>query len=101
MSIVKVQKNGQVTLPVTLRQQAGIADGDLLEVSVQRGAFILRPQAPANRAEFPTAGNEYTPDERRRIDAEIAKGLSDVRRGKVNGPFETADAAISFLAGAN
>jgi predicted transcriptional regulator len=40
---------------------------------------------------------EYTPAQRRFIDARIAEGLEDFRNGRFYGPFETADEAIASL----
>jgi hypothetical protein len=42
---------------------------------------------------LPSADNEYTPAQRRVIDARLAKA----RKGPYYGPFETADKAIAFL----
>src|SRR5262249_41201780 len=40
--------------------------------------------------------DEYTPEQRRIIEREIAKGLEDVRKGRTHGPFDTADEAIQL-----
>lgn len=46
---------------------------------------------------LPSADDEYTPEQRRIVDREIAKGLEDVRKGRTLGPFDTPDQAIRFL----
>jgi predicted transcriptional regulator len=38
---------------------------------------------------------EYTPAQRRLIDARIAEGLEDFRKGRFHGPFDTAEQAIA------
>jgi predicted transcriptional regulator len=43
------------------------------------------------------AAEEYTPSQRRLIDARIAEGLEDFRKGRFYGPFETADEAIASM----
>ena len=43
--------------------------------------------------ELPRADDEYTPAERRIIDAR----LTEARKGPYYGPFKTADEAITFL----
>ncbi len=43
--------------------------------------------------ELPRADDEYTPAERRVIDARLA----EARKGPYYGPFKTADEAITFL----
>ena len=93
MPLVRVQKNGQVTLPTALRARVGLADGDLLEVKLERGEIILTPRLVVNR----TARDEYTPAQRRVIDRELAKGLEDIKRGRFHGPFNTADEAIASI----
>jgi hypothetical protein len=46
---------------------------------------------------LPPADEEYTAAQRRTIDSGIAKGLEDIRNGRVHGPFTTADSAITHL----
>jgi hypothetical protein len=41
-------------------------------------------------------GDEYTPEQRRIIDAGIAEGMEDFRKGRSHGPF-TTDEAVNFL----
>jgi AbrB family looped-hinge helix DNA binding protein len=82
MSEVKVRK-GQVTIPTRIRSRLGIADGDVLEMKVRSNCVVLTPKAPVDD------DPEYTPEQRKIIDAELAKGLEDVRMGRVYGPFKT------------
>jgi AbrB family looped-hinge helix DNA binding protein len=96
-SVVKIQKNGQVTIPARLRTQAAIADGDLIEAAFSRGKIILTPIAVNDRSEFPTASGEYTPEQRRIIDAGIAQGLEDFKKGRSHGPFASAKAASAYI----
>ena len=46
---------------------------------------------------LPVSDNEYTPAQRRVIDRGIAKGLEDIKKGRIHGPFVTADDAIADL----
>ena len=93
MSIIRVQNKGQVTLPTAVRQQLGIATGDLLEVQRTSAGILLKPKALVDR----TAADEYTPAQRQAIDRELAKGAADVKAGRVYGPFSTADETIASL----
>ena len=45
---------------------------------------------------LPTADGEYTSEQRRIIDAGIAEGMEDFRKGRSHGPF-AADEAVNFL----
>lgn len=96
-TIVRVQKKGQVTLPTRLRSQAGITDGDLIEATFQRGKIILTPKVVIDRLHFPHADDEYTPAQRRIIDARLDKADADIRAGRVSRTFETAEEFIADL----
>src|SRR5258708_40222183 len=95
-TLVKIQRKGQLTLPTRLRSAVGVAEGDLVEASVQRGKIVLTPKMTIHRPKFPVADDEYTPAQRRIIDRELAKGLDDVKAGRVYGPF-TAGQATRFI----
>ena len=97
MSIVKVQHKGQMTIPSDVRSLVGLADGDLVDVKAAHGRIIITPQLVIDRSKFPTADDEYTPAQRRVIDREIAKGLADVKAGRLHGPFETHEDMLKFL----
>ena len=81
-TIVKVERKGQITIPAVLWKKVGLADGGLLEAKAEGGRLVLTPKAD----------DEYTPAQRRAIDAEIAKA----RRGPYHGPF-SVDQAVRFL----
>ena len=95
-TIVKIQRKGQVTLPTRLRSAVGVAEGDLVEASVQRGKIVLTPKTTTPRPQFQAADREYTLAQRRIIDRELAKGLDDIKEGRVYGPF-TAGQATRFI----
>jgi hypothetical protein len=59
--------------------------------------FIITPQLVIDRSKIPTADDEYTPAQRRVIDREIAKGLADVKTGRLHGPFDTHEDMVAFL----
>lgn len=90
MPLVKVKTKSQVTIPDAIRQQLGVKIGDLLEAKVERGSIVLKPK-------LAEGGEEYTPAQRRRIDAELAKSIAEYREGKSYGPFQTADDMIAHM----
>jgi len=96
-ALVKIRRSGQVTLPSRLRSAAGVAEGDLIEASVKRGRIILTPKPLIDRSKFPTADDEYTPEQRRIIDARLAESTKDIRAGRLYGPFETHEEMVRFL----
>ncbi|MDQ2900310.1 MAG: AbrB/MazE/SpoVT family DNA-binding domain-containing protein [Acidobacteriota bacterium] len=91
-TIVRVQKKGQVTIPTDLRSKAGIADGDLIEATFAHGKIILTPNIVLDRSRYPKADDEYTPEQRRSIDAQ----LKEAEKGPFHGPFDV-DGAIAFM----
>lgn len=44
MSLTRVRGKGQITLSDRVRRAARLAEGDLLEVSVEGGALVMRPK---------------------------------------------------------
>jgi AbrB family looped-hinge helix DNA binding protein len=74
-NIIKVQKKGQVVIPRELRESMGVFEGDLLQIRIKGGEFILTPQVAINREIL------NAPDrERRRLLAELAKTVGGLRQ---------------------
>jgi AbrB family looped-hinge helix DNA binding protein len=48
-AIVRIEAEGQITLPEELRKSAGLADGDLLEAIVRDGNIVLVPREPERK----------------------------------------------------
>jgi AbrB family looped-hinge helix DNA binding protein len=96
-TLVKVQHKGQVTIPSRLRKQAGIAEGDVVAASFQRGQIVLTPKVVIDRATFPNADAEYTPAQRRVINASLAKADKEIKSGRTFGPFDNADDMIASI----
>jgi AbrB family looped-hinge helix DNA binding protein len=94
MSIVKVQHKGQMTIPRSVRSAVGLADGDLVEVKANGRKIIITPQLVIDRSKFPSADDEYTPEQRRIIDAR----LRQAEKGPFYGPFKNGAEVAAFLA---
>jgi len=90
-TIVRVQRKGQVTIPTRLRALVGLVEGDLVEAKAERGKIVLTPKLIVDR--------EYTPAQRRAIDARLAESLEQAKRGETYGPFETHEEMTAFLHG--
>jgi AbrB family looped-hinge helix DNA binding protein len=88
---VTVKNKTPLVVPPTVRRRAGLKSGDELEFKVSGSVITIRPKVRQ------ATGDEYTREQRRLIDRGIAKGLEDIRNGRVHGPFSTADAAIAHL----
>lgn len=85
--IVTVKNNAAgLVVPASVRRRAGIKPGARLEFKVSGGIISIIPK-------LPSADDEYTPAQRRAIDAQ----LEDAAKGPYYGPFETAGDAVKFL----
>lgn len=81
-----VKKKTPIVVPESLRRRAGIKVGDRLEFKVSGGLINIIAQVPS-------ADDEYTPAQRRQINAEIA----EARKGPYYGPFDTAEEMIASI----
>ena len=73
-------------VPPAIRRKAGFKGGEDLEFMASGGVITIVRK-------LPLASDEYTPAQRRIIDAR----LTEARKGPYLGPFETAHEAIKFL----
>jgi len=79
----------EITAPKKVRRKAGLRPGEAVAVKVSGRAIATIPKAR-------TMQDEYTPAQRRRIDARLAKAEDEIRAGRVHGPF-TAKEASAFV----
>lgn len=77
MALVTVKTKYQLTLPTSVRKQARVAVGDLLEAKVE--------------------GNKITLTRKNLIDRELALALHDVKRGRLSPTFVTPAEGIRWL----
>lgn len=83
---VTVKNRTPLVVPPAIRRRAGFKRGGELEFKASGGVITILPK-------LPSADGEYTPPQRRVIDARLA----EARKGPYYGPFETADEAIRFI----
>ena len=93
----KIQNKGQVTIPTAVRRQAGLSKGDLVNFTFQRGKIVITPRLVIDRSKFSTADDEYTPAQRRVIDASLAKADADIKAGRVSKTFSDHGEFIAAL----
>ena len=87
MTIVLKGKS-QLQVPPSVQRRARLKAGDRLEFKATPGIITIISKPPAT--------DEYTPEQRRIIDARLALADDDVKEGRVCGPF-TAKQATAFL----
>lgn len=77
-----VFKDKELVVPPGVRRRAGIKSGDRLEFKVSGRVITIVP-------ELPSADDEYTPAQRRIIDARLDKAA----KSRTHGPFTAAEAS--------
>ena len=83
---VTLKNKPPVVVPPAALRRAGFKRGQDLQFKASGGIIRILPK-------LPSADDEYTPAQRRAIDARLA----EARKGPYYGPFATADEAINFL----
>jgi bifunctional DNA-binding transcriptional regulator/antitoxin component of YhaV-PrlF toxin-antitoxin module len=75
-----------LTVPPSVQRRAGIKRGDRLDFKVRGGVITIVPR-------LPSADEEYTPKQRRIIDAQ----LDQAEKCPFRGPFSTAEEFIADI----
>ena len=89
MTVVVTSKS-ELIVPRSVRRRAGIKTGDRVEFKVSGGGINIVPK-------LPSADDEYTPAQRRVIDARLKLSLDGVKKGHTAGPFNTAAEMVASL----
>ena len=87
---ITVKRKTQLSVPPSVQRRAHIKAGDRLEFIVSGGVITIIPR-------LPLAADEYTPRQRAIVDAQLAKGLEDLQKGRVSPRFETVDKMLASL----
>ena len=87
---VTVGKKTPLVVPPAVRWQAGLRSGQEIEFKVSGGVISILPKPPA-------ADDEYTPKQRRIIDAGLAKADADIKAGRVSKAFSDHSEFIDAL----
>ena len=87
---VKNNNKGPLVVPPAVRRQARFKSGQELEFRASGGVITIIPK-------LPNADDEYTPEQRRIINAQLAEGLAGIKAGRVHGPFATHKEFIASL----
>jgi bifunctional DNA-binding transcriptional regulator/antitoxin component of YhaV-PrlF toxin-antitoxin module len=88
--IITVKDKMDLVVPPSVQREAGIRAGDRLEFKVSGGVINIIPKRL-------TPDDEYTPEQRRVINAQLAEGLEDIRAGRVSPRFNTVDEMLASL----
>jgi bifunctional DNA-binding transcriptional regulator/antitoxin component of YhaV-PrlF toxin-antitoxin module len=87
---VTVRNKTPLVVPQSVRRQAGFKSGQEIEFKVSGGVISIRPK-PA------TSSGEYTPEQRRIIDARLARADADIKGGRVSKAFSDPGEFLAAL----
>src|SRR5881394_3067761 len=74
-ALVKLQRKGQMVIPRSLREEAGVAEGTLMKVSVVEGRrFLITPQFTVDRSIV------AAPKNRKQALRELAQVVDEIRQ---------------------
>lgn len=83
MSVIKVLRNGQITLPKELRDVLGVKEGDMLEAEMKENQVVLKPKILIDK--IPESEFEFS--EQGKI--KVREAIEDYKKGRMNGPFRS------------
>jgi AbrB family looped-hinge helix DNA binding protein len=98
-AIVKLQRKGQMVIPRSLREEAGIGEGTLLKIAVVKGGqFLLTPQLTIDRpviSENPSKNRKQALEQLARVVTELRqeskeKGLDKMPKREINAAVASA-----------
>jgi bifunctional DNA-binding transcriptional regulator/antitoxin component of YhaV-PrlF toxin-antitoxin module len=87
---ITVKNKTPLVVPPAIRRRAGFKSGQEIEFKVSGRMINIIPK-------LPPADDQYTPEQRRVIDAQLAQALDDIKHGRTFGPFQTHREMIDFL----
>ena len=90
MAITSLKNKPPVVVPDGALKRAGFKRGQELEFRAGGGVITIVRKPPS-------ADDEYTPEQRRIVDAQVAKGLADIKARRTHGPFDTVDEMIAHM----
>ena len=75
-ALVKLQRKGQMVIPRSLREEAGVAEGTLMKVAVVKGGqFLLTPQFTIDRSVV-----THNRKDRKQLLKDLAQVVSEIRQ---------------------
>jgi bifunctional DNA-binding transcriptional regulator/antitoxin component of YhaV-PrlF toxin-antitoxin module len=83
---VTVKNKTPLIVPPSIRRRAGLKDGEELEFRASGGVITIMPKVES-------ADDEYTPEQRKKIDARLAEAALS----ETIGPFDTAEEMIASI----
>ena len=89
MSLVKVKRHSQITIPNAIRRKLKIVEGDYLEIEEHNNELVLKPVKMVHPDEVYFHTKEWQAGER--------EADKDIAEGNVIGPFDNVKDALKAL----
>jgi antitoxin MazE len=89
MSLVKVKRHSQITIPTGIRRKFKIVEGDYLEIEEHDNELVLKPVKMIHSDEAYFHTKEWQQGER--------EADKDIAEGNVIGPFDNIKDALDTL----
>lgn len=89
MSLVKVKKHAQITIPNDIRKKFKIVEGDYLEIQEHNSELVLKPVKIVHPDEAYFHSKEWQHGEK--------QADKDIAEGNVIGPFDNIKDALKAL----
>lgn len=87
-ALIKVTRNGQITIPAEIRRELGIREGDYMEVTLKEGVIVISPAQVVDKSQAYFWSERWQQEER--------EAEEDIEAGRVR-VFEDVDSLISDL----
>ena len=91
---ITLKKKAPLVVPPGIQRKARLKAGDQVEFKATPGMITIVSKPPAAPA---STEDEYTPEQRRIIEAQIAEGLEDIRKGRVSPRFDTVEEMLASM----
>jgi len=88
MALTRVTRNGQITLPASVRRAAGIEEGDLVAVTIEGDTITLVPKRLVDKSQVYFWSEAWQQAER--------EASEDIAQGRVRS-FDDVEALITAL----
>ena len=95
---ITLKAKAPLVVPPSVQRKACLKAGDQVEFQAAPGRITIISKPPAARPAAPSVTeDEYTPEQRRIIDVQLAEGLEDIRQGRVSRRFDTVDEMLASM----
>ncbi len=90
MPVIKVIRNGQITLPKEFRDALGVKEGDILEAEMKENQMVLKPKILIDK--IPESEFELSEQGKKKV----KEAFEDIKRGAVK-KFDNVENLIKDL----